>query len=142
MDLLEKIDMFLGEGSNFKKFDDVLIKSKNKSGMIYSMSGQKVVVKTVSGLINTTIDDLKLIGEGESEGKSFPALKKKSEKSSAELAQDAEKKQKDMEIDAGSDDEGEDPYDPETDLDKEKKQKALKKKANLHNYTPAYQSGA
>lgn len=134
MDLLEKIELFIGEEVGFSKFDDVLIKSKNKMGMIYSISGDNVVVKTVSGMIKTKISDLKKMNEGESDGKNFPAKKKKDDKDSDAQAADAEKGVKDN----LTGDEGEDPYDPETDLDKEKKQKALKKKASLHNYTPAY----
>ena len=76
------------------------------------------------------------IGEGESDGKSFPTKKKKDDKSSEEVAVDAEKKLKDMETD---DEDGEDPYDPETDLDKKKKQKELKKKAmKMDDFTPPY----
>jgi len=77
------------------------------------------------------------IGEGESEGKNFPAKKKKDDKTSSENADDAEKMTKDNPIDSA---EGEDPYDPETDLDKEKKQKELKRKAQNTSYVPPYQS--
>ena len=81
------------------------------------------------------------IGEGESDGKNFPAKKKKDDKSSEEEASDAESKLTDMEINAKDGDDGEDPYNPETDLDKEKKQKELKKKAKAgENYTPPYSS--
>ena len=80
------------------------------------------------------------LGESKSDGKSFPARKKKDDKSSEEQAQSAEKKLTDMEINAKDNDDGEDPYDPETDLDKEKKQKELKKKALNTAYVPPYHS--
>jgi len=132
MDLLEKIDMFIGE--TFAKFDDVLIKSKNKAGMIYSISGDKVVVKTVSGMIKTTISDLKMMSEGESDGKGFPAKKKKDDADSDESAEDKKGQGEEKE-----DDTEEDVEDPDTDLEKEKKQKQLKKKSELTDYTPAYE---
>jgi hypothetical protein len=137
MDLLKKIEIFIGEEVKFSKFDDVLIKSKNKAGMIYKMSGKSVVIKTASGLIKTTIDDIRLMSEGASDGKSFPFKKKESDKNSDEKAQDADNKLKDMESDTDGD-EGEDPYDPATDLDQEKKQKELKKKAGNTSYTPVH----
>lgn len=55
----EVVDRYLTEG--FKKFDDVRIKSKNKSGMIYQIKGKQVFIKTVSGLVKTTTDDLETI---------------------------------------------------------------------------------
>lgn len=76
------------------------------------------------------------LGEGESDGKNFPAKKKKNDADSEEDAADAEKSVKD----GATGDAGEDPYDPETDLDKEKKQKELKKKVTNTAYVPPYKS--
>ncbi len=45
----------------FNKFDDVRIKSKNLAGMIYEISGNDVVIKTIKGLIRTTKDDLEMM---------------------------------------------------------------------------------
>lgn len=53
-----KEDIFSEE---FKKFDDVRIKSKNLAGMIYEISGNDVVVKTIKGLVKTTKDDLEMM---------------------------------------------------------------------------------
>ncbi len=54
------IDKYLNE-IKFKRFDDVHIISKNKTGMIYSMNRNNVVVKTVGGMIKATIDDLEKV---------------------------------------------------------------------------------
>ena len=74
-----------------------------------------------------------MLGEGESDGKSFPAKKKKDDADSETRAED-----KTGGADGKEDPDEEDPFDPETDLDKEKKQKQLKK--NVHNtpYVPPY----
>ena len=72
------------------------------------------------------------------EGKDFPAKKKSDDKSSQEVADDAEKKLNDLEkADAAQDDEGS--MSPEDIKDKEKTQKELKKKAKKETrYTPPY----
>ena len=41
-----------------KKFDDVHIKSKNLSGMVYKISGNTVVVRTIDGLVKAKKDDV------------------------------------------------------------------------------------
>ena len=51
----------LGESVNegqLKKFDDVHIKSKNLSGMVYKISGNTVVVRTIDGLVKAKKDDV------------------------------------------------------------------------------------
>lgn len=45
-----------------EKFDDVYIKSKNLSGIVYEIKDKEVIVNTLKeGLIKTQINDLKKI---------------------------------------------------------------------------------
>ena len=44
--------------ASLKKFDDVHIKSKNLSGMVYKISGNTVVVRTIDGLVKAKKDDV------------------------------------------------------------------------------------
>lgn len=41
-----------------KKFDDVHIKSKNLSGMVYKIQGNTIVVRTVDGLVKAQKSDV------------------------------------------------------------------------------------
>ena len=48
-----------------QKFDDVHIKSKNLTGIVYSISGKNAVVKTVKGLVKAKTDDLEFVDRGD-----------------------------------------------------------------------------
>jgi leucyl aminopeptidase (aminopeptidase T) len=43
---------------SLKKFDDVHIKSKNLSGMVYKIQGNTVVVRTIDGLVKAKKSDV------------------------------------------------------------------------------------
>jgi hypothetical protein len=60
-DLLNKLEVLykdFANATNVKKFDDVRIKSKNLTGMVYAISGNTLVVKTANGLVKATKDDV------------------------------------------------------------------------------------
>jgi hypothetical protein len=60
-DLLDKLEVLYKDfttGTDLKKFDDVRIKSKNLTGMVYAISGNTLVVKTANGLVKATKDDV------------------------------------------------------------------------------------
>lgn len=61
-DYILKNQINLNESSTkISKFDNVRSISKNKAGIVFKIQGNDVVLKTVSGLIKTTIDDLELM---------------------------------------------------------------------------------
>ena len=51
------------EINELKKFDDVHIISKNKTGMVYDIKGNEITVQTVSGLMTVNIKDIKKLNE-------------------------------------------------------------------------------
>jgi hypothetical protein len=60
-DLIDKLEVLYKDftkGTDLKKFDDVRIKSKNLTGMVYAISGNTIVVKTANGLVKATKDDV------------------------------------------------------------------------------------
>ena len=60
-DLIDKLEVLykdFTQGTDLKKFDDVRIKSKNLTGMVYAISGNTLVVKTANGLVKATKDDV------------------------------------------------------------------------------------
>jgi hypothetical protein len=137
MDLLQKIDMFIGEESSIEKKvkqHNIAVKYGKKGTLNRPPKGY---VKDNKGMYHKVSDDewkKKRLGEG----KDFPAKKKSDDKDSDEIASDNEngkstlEKAKDEEEDTGS-------MSPEEIKAKEKKQKELKKKADKEaKFTPAY----
>ena len=60
-DLIDRLEVLYKDftmGTDLKKFDDVRIKSKNLTGMVYAISGNTLVVKTANGLVKATKDDV------------------------------------------------------------------------------------
>lgn len=117
------------------------VERKDGSAAVFSMRKVYIYINTLVYYNKEYLMDLLqkidiFIGEGKSNGKDFPEKKKKDDKSSAEVAQDAEDKLADMEKDADKDDSG---LTPEEEAAKKKKQKELKKKAEREaDYTPPY----
>jgi hypothetical protein len=63
-DLVDKLEVLYKDftkGTDVKKFDDVHIKSKNLTGIVYAISGNTLIVKTASGMVKTTKDDVEVV---------------------------------------------------------------------------------
>lgn len=58
----EKLGYELNE-STIKRFDDVHIVSKNKTGIVYDIKGNRVTVRTISGDITVNKSDVRLVSE-------------------------------------------------------------------------------
>lgn len=61
VDKLEVLYKDFTKGTDVKKFDDVHIKSKNLTGIVYAISGNTLVVKTKNGMVKTTKDDVEAV---------------------------------------------------------------------------------
>lgn len=88
-DLVDKLEVLYKDftkGTDVKKFDDVHIKSKNLTGIVYAISGNTLVVKTASGMVKTTKDDVEavmsdgVIKEGNAFGMAVTQAKKEGKK--------------------------------------------------------------
>ena len=58
------VEKYIGElkKKKIERFDDVHIKSKNVTGMVYAIKGNKLVVKTIGGLVTADKNDVELVG--------------------------------------------------------------------------------
>jgi hypothetical protein len=63
-------ESYIGEVKKPKFGDTVHLKSQNKTGMVYSVKGNEVVIKTVSGLVKGKLSDAEIVMD---EGNEFGA---------------------------------------------------------------------
>lgn len=138
MDLLEKIEMFIGESVIAHSTEQLIKRTTDKSRLKAIKKSLGVMVKNFNILDTEYERLLKQVEDKLDEGKDFPTKKKSDDKSSQEVSDDAEKKLTDLEkAEDAQDDEGS--MSPEEIKAKEKKQKELKKKAERETrYTPPY----
>jgi len=63
-------ESYIGEAKTPKFGDTVHLKSQNKTGMVYSVKGNEVVIRTVSGLVKGKLSDAEIVMD---EGNEFGA---------------------------------------------------------------------